>query len=297
MTGPSRRAVLAGGLAAASVCVVSFRPGRVLGGEARRIVSVGGTLTEIAFALGAGDRIVGVDSTSTWPPATENIDKVGYMRRLSAEGVLSLNPDLVLLAARAGPAAAIDQLRAAGVRLELAPEGQGAASVVPKIRFVGASLDRTAEAEALVTRFERDMAMLQDQLATVSGRPRVMMLISMGRGTPMAAGAETAAHAMIELARGRNAITGMTGYKPISAEAVIAAAPDVVLLPAHVVETAGDAESVLDRPDFAATPAGRNGRVVVMDGLKLLGFGLRTPEAVAELARALHPAYAQNIVL
>ena len=295
MNGISRRAVLVGGCAVVGFCVGILRPGRVLGRRAERIVSVGGSLTEIAFALGAGGRIVGADTTSTWPPETEQIAKVGYMRRLSAEGVLSLNPDLVMLAARAGPATAIEQLRAAGVRLVIAPEGQGLASVVPKIRFVGTSIDRAAEAEALVARFKRDMTALQDRLATMRRRPRVLLLMSVARGAPMAAGAETAANAMIDLAHGRNAITGLTGYKPISAEALIAAAPDVVLLPQHVADSAGGAEAVLSQPGVAETPAGRNGRVVVMDALKLLGFGLRTPEAVAELAQALHPAHAPNI--
>ena len=293
----SRRAALLSGLATAGVCLASLRAGPGYGGQTQRIVSVGGTLTEIAFALGVGGRIVGADSTSTWPPETELIPKVGDMRRLSAEGILSLDPDLVLLAARAGPPNVIDQLRATGVPLAIAPEGQGLASVAPKIRFVGAAIDRAAEAEVLVARFERDMAELQNQLKWIEERPRVLFLISVARGAPMAAGAETAAEAMIDLARGRNAITGLTGYKPVSAEVLIAAEPEVVLLPRHVAETAGGAEAVLSRPDLAETAAARNRRVVVMDGLKLLGFGLRTPEAVAELARALHPRHAGGIVL
>ena len=297
----SRRFLLAGGFGTAAIGLTGLRSEMALAGQAgasaNRIVSVGGTLTEIAFALGAGDRIVGADTTSSWPPEVEQVEKVGYMRRLSAEGVLSLSPDLVMLDDNAGPPTAIDQLRAAGVRLAIAPEGTGLASVVPKIRFVGETLGLTSEAEALAIRFEDQMGALQNQLAAIDARPRVLLLISVGRGTPLAAGSDTAAEAIIDLARGRNAIVGLTGYKPLSAEAAVAAAPDVLLLPQHVAESAGGADAVLQRPDLAITPAGRNGRVVVMDSLKLLGFGLRTPEAVAELARALHPEHAASIAL
>lgn len=297
----SRRFLLAGGFGTAAIGLTGLRSEMALAGQAgasaNRIVSVGGTLTEIAFALGAGDRIVGADTTSSWPPEVEQVEKVGYMRRLSAEGVLSLSPDLVMLDDNAGPPTAIDQLRAAGVRLAIAPEGTGLDSVIPKIRFVGETLGSTREAEALATRFEDQMGALQNQLAAIDARPRVLLLISVGRGTPLAAGSDTAAEAIIDLARGRNAIVGLTGYKPLSAEAAVAAAPDVLLLPQHVAEAAGGADAVLQRPDLAITPAGRNGRVVVMDSLKLLGFGLRTPEAVAELARALHPEHAASIAL
>ena len=301
MSRVSRRFLLAGGLSTATIALTCLGPFPSLasqaGASANRIVSVGGTLTEIAFALGAGERIVGADTTSSWPPEVEQVEKVGYMRRLSAEGVLSLRPDLVLLDDNAGPATGIEQLRAAGVRLAIAPEGTGLDSVVPKIRFVGETLGRATEAEALATRFEEQMGLLQSQLAAIEARPRVLLLISVGRGAPLAAGSDTAAEAIIDLAHGRNAVVGLTGYKPLSAEAAIAAAPDVLLLPQHVADSAGGADAVLQRPDLAITPAGRNGRVVVMDSLKLLGFGLRTPEAVAELARALHPEHAASIAL
>ena len=292
-----RRTILGGGLAMIGAGFTGFRPAGVRAADAARVVSVGGTLTEIAFALGAGDRIVGADTTSTWPPETEALEKVGYMRRLSAEGVLSLTPDLVLLAPKAGPQTAIDQLRGAGIKIAVAPEGTGLDSVIPKIRFVGETIGRQAKAEQLANQFERDMATLQAQLKGLSARPRVVLLISLSRGAPMAAGADTAAHAMITLAGGQNAITGIDGYKPVSAEALIGAAPDIVLLPQHTADSAGGAEAVLKRPDLAGTPAGKNGRVVVMDALKLLGFGLRTPEAVVELARAFHPAQANAIAL
>ena len=263
---------------------------------AERIVVVGGSLTEIVFALGAGPKVVGADTTSTWPPETENVEKVGYFRRLSAEGILSLSPDLVIADSQTGPETALRQLREAGVRIETAPDGDGLSQVVAKIQFVASVLDRQDEGEVLVDTFENQMARLQASLRRIVDKPRVVFLMSVARGSPMAAGKDNSANAIIELARVTNAITGFDGYKPLSSEALIDAAPEVVLMPAHALRSIGSPESVLERPGLITTPAGRNGKIIVMDGLKMLGFGLRTPEAIAELARALHPSRAEDIV-
>lgn len=258
-----------------------------------RVLVLGGDLAEIAYALDAGGALVGADDTASWPPAAAVLPKVGYLRRLSAEGVLSLAPDLVLASPDAGPQTALDQLAAAGLRIETAPRGEGFAAVAPKIAFMGRALGREAEAEALAARLAAEMAAVERALAAAGEPPTVLFLISVGRGAPVASGAGTAADAMIRLARGRNAVEGFDGYKPLSAEAALGLAPEVVLMPDHVAAAAGGAALALTLAGLDATPAGRAGRVVTMDGLKLLGFGPRTPEAVAELARALHPGIAR----
>lgn len=284
----SRRAALAAGGALCLAALLAVRPATAAEG-ARRVVVLGGDLAEIAFAIGGGPRVVATDDTALWPPEAEALPKVGYLRRLSAEGVLSLGPDLVLASADAGPPAVMDQLRAAGLAVTTGPAGAGFEAVVPKIRFVGAALGLAPEAEALAARVEAEMARVEAALAPVTQTPSVLFLISAGRGAPMASGRGTSADAMIRLARGRNAIDGFEGYKPLSAEAAIGLAPDVVLMPEHVVAAAGSPEQALALAGLAETPAGRSGRIVVMDSLALLGFGPRTPETVAELARALHP--------
>jgi iron complex transport system substrate-binding protein len=252
------------------------------------VVVLGGDLVEIAFAIGVGDRLVGADDTALWPPETAALPKAGYLRRLSAEGLLSLAPDLVLANPAAGPETTLAAVRAAGVPIETAPAGEGWLSVAPKIAFMGRMLGREAEAAALADRLAADMVRVEDALAGVAHEPSVLFLISVGRGAPIASGTGTAAHAMIRLARGRNAVEGFDGYKPLSAETALGLAPDAVLLPDHAARAAGGGAAALAAAGLADTPAGRGGRVIVMDGLKLLGFGPRTPEAVAELAGALH---------
>lgn len=254
-----------------------------------RVVVAGGDLTEIAFALGAGERIVGVDTTSTFPEAATELPQIGYLRSLSAEGVLSLSPDLLLVAADAGPAVALKQIEAAGVEVSHAPDTPGAAGVPEKIRFMGAALGETARADALAAEVETKIAAIAGKVAGLSERPRVLFILQLQGGAPMVGGAETGADEMIRLAGGRNAAGAFTGYKPMGREALIAAAPDVILMMAGRAEASGGLDTVLTRPDIALTPAGRAGRGVEMDDMLLLGFGPRTPAAIAKLARALHP--------
>jgi iron complex transport system substrate-binding protein len=257
--------------------------------EPPRVVSIGGDLTEIVYALGGGGMLVGVDTTSTWPAEAEELAKVGYMRQLAVEGILSLAPDLVLAAGDAGPESVLERLAQTGVDVRVAPHEASVAGVVAKIRFVGDALGRTAEADDAVARFAAGMAEVETAVANVAVHPRVLFLLSAASGSLMAAGTGTSADAIIALARGENAVAGFEGYKPVNAEAMIAAAPDVLLLPSHAVAEPGRLDAILSEPALAATPAVRNQRVVVIDSLLLLGFGPRTPQAVLELARALHP--------
>ncbi|KAA5606429.1 ABC transporter substrate-binding protein [Roseospira marina] len=254
-----------------------------------RVVSVGGAVTEIVYALGMQDRLVAVDATSIYPPAAEDLPDVGYMRQLAAEPILALDPDLVLMIEDSGPPETLAQLEAAGLPIAPIPDTPTIAGVRDKIRRVADALDRPEEGAALAAEVERAYTAVVDRLEGVTHRPRVLFLMAMGGGAPMAAGADTPAAAVIAMAGGQPAVPEMTGFKPLSPEAAAAAAPDVILVPDRTVEALGGAEAILARPELAATPAGRTGRLVSMDIMLLLGFGPRLPEAVADLATELHP--------
>lgn len=255
--------------------------------EARRIVSIGGAVTEIAFALDAGEEIVAVDATSLWPPEVAALPNVGYMRRLSAEPILALGPDLVLASAGSGPLAVLDQLAAAGIAVEIIPDEPSIAGIYSKVEAVARALDREAAGKQLEAEIAAAFVAAQRAVAAVEPTPRVLFVISMGRGAPQAAGHDTAADAIIHLAGGKNAITDFAGYRPLNPEAALAAAPDLILAMAQTVEALGGPEALLARPELRLTPAGAAGRLVALDGLLLLGFGPRTPEAVLELASSL----------
>lgn len=246
--------------------------------EAPRILTVGGPITETVFALGAGDRVIATDTSSTYPDAVEKLPKVGYQRSLTAETILAFRPDLIILSPEAGPAATIEQLRAAGVRIEQVAEAHDGQSAAARIRAIGAILGKPEEA-----------AQLAEPVAQVTPPapgakpPRVLFLYARGGGVAMVAGSPSAASSMIELGGGVNAVTGFTGYKQLAGEAVIAAAPDVVLLPTRGLAALGGPDRLWELPGLAQTPAGAAKRVVALDDQLLLGFGPRLAQAAAEL--------------
>jgi len=252
---------------------------------AERVVSAGGAITEIIYALGAESRLVAVDSTSQYPPAAESLPDIGYLRRLSSEPILALSPDLVLAAEDAGPPGALRQLRSVGVRVETLPGEPSPDGVIRKVLAVGEALGIEARAQALAGDLRERFA----ATAALRGRegPRVLCLLAGAGRAPLAAGRDTSAAAIIELAGGRNAIDDFSGYRPVTPEAILRAAPEVLLVPEHVLDAVGGTEGLLERPEIAQTPAARAERVVVMDTLLLLGFGPRTPQAIATLAAEL----------
>lgn len=255
----------------------------------RRVVSLGGSVTEIVVALGAGDRLLGRDSTSTWPPEVTGLPDVGYLRALSAEGVLALGPDLVLAEADAGPVEAVEALMAAGVPFVSMPGASDPAGVVAKIEAVAAALDLAPAGQALAAEVAAGLAAAEARAAAVTAPKRVLFILSVQGGRIMAAGQDSSADHIIALAGGVNALSGVTGYAQVTDEAVIAAAPDVILMMAAEGPRAVSDAELAALPALAETPALRGGQVLRMDGLLLLGFGPRTPEAARLLHDALYP--------
>lgn len=256
------------------------------------VVSIGGDVTEIVYALGSGDRVIAVDVTSRHPQVARDLPQVGYMRQLSAEPILSLSPKLILAIADSGPPPVLDQLRAAGACLVLVPDGNSTDAVIGKVESVAAALGREAEGAALKQKLAADFVALQSTVAEFEEQPRVLFLFSVGEGAPMIGGRETSADAIIQLSGGRNAIQEFSDFKPVSSEGLIAAQPDVLLVTELTLDKMGGVDGLLARDDIAQTPAGRNKRVVAMESLLLLGFGPRTPQAIRDLAVALHPGAA-----
>ncbi|WP_377296547.1 hemin ABC transporter substrate-binding protein [Rhizobium sp. SGZ-381] len=257
--------------------------------KAQRIVSIGGTVTEILYALGAEDRIVAVDSTSSYPPGTRGKADVGYMRALSAEGILGKTPDLILTEDGAGPPDALSILKASEipvVTIDTPPEGS---AIAKKIRDVGHAVGLDEKAAVLADKTDRDLKALSETVAKLpEKRKRVLFVLSLAGGRIMAGGKETEAAAIIEMAGGINAADGISGYKPLTDEAVIGARPDVILVMQsgnHGVKP----DEVFALPAFQSTPAAATRSLIQMDGLLLLGFGPRTPEAGRALAAHLYP--------
>lgn len=254
---------------------------------ATRVVALGGDITETIYALDAQSSLVGVDSTSLWPEAAHKLPNVGYVRQLAAEGVLALHPQLIIATHDAGPPQVIAQLRSAGVRMEMLPVTQTPADVVAKVNRIGQLLGKEAVAATLAKQIESDYATLAKQVAAMPHHPRVVFLMSAGSGSPMAAGRDTAAMRAITLAGGLNATDDYIGYKPVSAEALVAQAPDVILLMRERADELGGIEGVLKLPGIALTPAGKTRQILFVDGQALLGFGPRNADAELTLQHEL----------
>lgn len=263
--------------------------GGVAAADGQRILSIGGSITEIVYLLGEEDRLVAVDTTSLHPPAARSLPNVGYMRTLSAEPILALAPDLILADADAGPESVVGQLHQTGIEIVLIPKASDIPGVATKIEAVAAALGLAEAGAALAARVTEAASSVSRLARTKDHKPRVLFLLSVGRGAPLASGTGTAAAGIIEAAGGVNAVTAYEGYKPLSPEAAVMAAPDIVLVPNRTLDALGGADGILGRAEIAATPAARSGRLVSVDGLLVLGFGPRIEEAVTVLAKAFHP--------
>lgn len=256
--------------------------------EAERIVSVGGSITEILYALGEEDRLVARDSTSLYPEAATSLPDVGYMRALSPEGVLSVNPDGILALEGSGPPEAMQVLEKASVPLVVIPERFDSQGIVDKIKAVGQAIGETGKADEFAAEVAGDLEDARRITADIEERKKVLFILSLQGGKILASGTGSAANGIIELAGGENAITGYEGYKQLTDEAVIEAQPDVVLMMDREGDLSISQDEVLSHPAIAATPAGAARQVIRMDGLYLLGFGPRTAAAVKDLAARLY---------
>ena len=259
-----------------------------------RLITVGGGITEVVYALGAQHQLVGTDTTSLYPAAALSTAKVGYMRQLSAEGLLSLRPDAVIAGTDAGPPVVLDQLRSAGVRVELVESDHSWAELGRKVAAVGRAASREAAARELQARLDARWQAVVARVSAAKGPgPRVLFVLSHG-GSPTVSGEETAADAMIRFVGARNALGGFKGYRPMTAEAMAQAAPDVILTTTQGIEAVRGEAKFWQRPELALTPAYQRrqapGALVHLDALELLGFGPRLPDVVERLHERLRPA-------
>lgn len=259
------------------------------GAEPQRIVSVGGSVTEVLYQVGAADRVVGVDTTSLFPAdALQTKPNVGYLRALSPEGVLGLSPDLIIMEKDAGPPEAVALLDKAGIATVHVPAGYELKDLPEKIRMIAAAAGKANEGNAIAQQVMTDLDRLQADIKRVERKRRVLFILSMVDGRPMAAGTHTAADAIIRLAGAENVFGEVKGYKTISPEAAAALQPDAILMISRAGAPSEGAD-ILNQPAFIETPAAKTNSFIKMDALYLLGFGPRTPDAARELAHQLYP--------
>ena len=264
--------------------------------KARRIVSVGGALTEIVYALGAQGELVGVDTTSLYPAVAQQLPQVGYARTLSAEGVLSLAPTQLIATEEAGPQAVLRQMRDAGVPVAVLNANNQFEGLLDRVKQVGRIMGRADPAARLAQALQQQWNGALGKVRQRQHAPvRVLFILAHAPNQVMVGGRETGADAMLAYAGAVNVMGGQggfAGYKPLTPEAVIAARPDIVLVTDQGFKASGGVDGILKLPGLAQTPAGRKHRIVSLEAMLLLGFGPRMPQALAELDAAFAKAMA-----
>jgi iron complex transport system substrate-binding protein len=248
-----------------------------------KIVSVSGTATEVLCALGLEKNIIGVDVTSTYPASVQKLPKVGHNRSLNAEGILSLGPTLVVgMEEEFKPELKI-QLEKAGIKVKLFKMEYTAQGSKSLITSMAAYFGKTSVGETLIKEIDQDLAKVKKS----KNPKKVLFIYARGAGTMMVAGKNTSLERIIELAGGKNAVTGFEEFKPLTAESLVAANPDAILLFTSGLESLGGMDGFLKIQGVLQTNAGRNKKVIEMDGQYLSGFGPRVGKAAAELATKL----------
>ncbi|WP_370207716.1 heme/hemin ABC transporter substrate-binding protein [Pararhodobacter marinus] len=249
-----------------------------------RIVVAGSALCEIVAALDATDRMVGRDTTCTYPESMADLPDMGYLRALSAEGLLSLNPDLILADVDAGPPETMELVAATDVPVVRVEADFTEAGVLARIDAVAQALG--VDGGPLAAQVGAEFEALAE--ARGGSEPvRAMFILSAAGGRVLASGEGTAASGMLALAGAENAITGFEGYRQLTDEAITAAAPDAIVMMDRAGDHALDDAAIIAHPALGLTPAAQDGRIVRMDGVYLLGFGPRTPAAARDLMTAL----------
>ncbi len=259
--------------------------------DSGRVVTVGTAVTETVFALGEGARLVGVDDSSvSYLQEAAKLPKVGNFRTISAEGVLSLKPTLLICNADAGPTEALEQIRGAKVTVLVLPVKYSLDGVKANLSTVAKALGVDAKAPGLVSGIDADMGEVTKLLQKAGPSPKVIFC---GKGANMPtgnlSGKNTGIDFMITLAGGTNPISSFEGFRPMTDEAVVAAAPDILLMTEGSFSRSGGLEGVLKFPGVALTPAGKNRRVLAVSDRYFMGFGPGIGKAVKSLALEFHP--------
>lgn len=249
----------------------------------QRIVSLSGAISEMLCSLGLEDQIVGVDVTSNYPVSLKQKTSVGHNRNISAEGIIALRPTMVLAVKDELKPEVQEQLRLAKINIQVVKQEFSPAGTRALLQEVAKATNTEAKGKQLLSSFDKEMAALK---IAANGK-KVLFVYARGAGSMTVCGTGQSPDQMIRLAGSANAMTGFEGFKPLSAEALVAANPDVILLFDSGLQSVGGVDGLLKIPGVINTNAGKNKKIVSMDGQFLSGFGLRLPQAILQLNKKI----------
>jgi len=248
-----------------------------------RIVSLGGGVTEIIYALGQQHRLVGLDQSSIYPTEAQSLPSIGYYRSVPIEGVLQLKPDLVIASEQAGPRHALAQLSTLGLRIERVSDQPELDSLYKRIEQISEILGVAQRGQLMRDELEHKLA---HSYHFSSHRPDAMMVV-MRSGKLLGAGRDTAAAKVMELSALDNVLNDLSGYRPISAEIVSARLPSALIVTTLSVQAMGGITAVREHPALRHAPAAKSGQLIVLDDLLAQGLGPRLPLAIETVRQGL----------
>lgn len=258
-----------------------------------RIITAGSALTETVCALGDCDKIIASDRTSLYPAQIQKLPSIGYRTGISAEGIISLKPTLIIAEKQYVDEAVLQQLAATQIRLVIVDRKENWDDTKKFIRQIATALHREAEGEKLVASNEELLSEAAALLKRTTTKPKVLCVYNRGTSTISTAGKGTFGD-ITQYVGSTNAFANEQGYKPLNTEALIAANPDFLLLLSSGYESIGGLEGVLQIPGVAQTTAGRKRQILAVDALRLTNFGPRFGETIKELVVLLHPELKPN---
>ena len=253
-----------------------------------RIVVAGGSIAEMLYSLDAGGLIVAVDSTANYLPESKDLPSVGYVRNLSAEGILALKPSLILGEHDMGPAEVLSQISSVEVEVKRIEERHSTQGIVDKFLCIARVLDKEdAAREILASQFSDTVTSLEKANVLSADLPRAALILNFVDNQPIVAGANTSGDGLLRMAGAKNIFSDIEGWKPLSRELLIAANPEHLVVTERALKSIGGLEGMLSDPLLAATEALNADNVHVYAGMSLLGFGLQTLEVALSLKEAI----------
>ena len=256
--------------------------------DSSRITAAGGSITEIIYFLEQESRIIAVDVTSNYPKSAMNFPSIGYVRALSAEGVLSLDPTLIIGENDMGPPSVIDQINRTNVETRVLPEIHSASGIIQKIECVGQMIGMTKnEIDFHNNKLLKQVSQLENSTSDAEGK-KIIYILSMQSGSPLIAGSNTSGDGLISLAGGINPLSSFEGWKPVGTESIIQAEPDLIIISERGLKGFGTIEELSNHPALYLTPAAQNNNILALDGMASLGFGPRTIDTALQIAKILN---------
>jgi len=256
----------------------------------QRILPVDGDLAEIVFALGLGDRVVATDISATFPPAADDLPEIGYQRALAPEPIAVFEPTIVLATDLAGPPETLEALERLGIPVEIMPSEDSPTGPGEKIRAVAAAIGVPGEGDELAAVVDSEIRDAVGRAAAATSAPRTGVLYLRGQNVQLLLGEGSGVDWLLEAAGAVNVADelGVVDHAPIDAEALVAAAPDVLIVTEAGLASVGGRDGLLSMPAVSGTPAGEHGRILVYDDQFLLGNGPRTGQLLDQLVTDLH---------